>query len=72
MPTKSSKKSDDTFDGLDPEELVESMILGVTSDGECVYIHTFEDDIRPLEFLETMVAGFRSDVLNTIYKRFHN
>lgn len=72
MPTKSSKKSDDTFDGLDPEELVESMILGVTSDGECVYIHTFEDDIRALEFLETMVAGFRSDVLNSIYKRFHN
>lgn len=72
MPIKSSKKPDDTFEGLDPEELVESMILGVTSDGESVYIHTFEDDIRALEFLETMVAGFRSDVLNTIYKRFHN
>lgn len=72
MPIKSTKKPDDSFDGLEPEELTDSMILGVTTDGECVYIHTFEDDIRALEFLETMLAGFRSDVLSNLFKRFHN
>lgn len=72
MPTKSKKKPDDTFDGMEPEELVDSMILGVTSDDECVYIHTFEDDIKALEFLETMVAGFRSDVLANLLRRFSN
>ena len=72
MPTKSTKKSDEMFDGMDPEELVESMVIGVTSDGECVYIHTFEDDIRALEFIETMAVGFRADVLNGLFKRFHN
>lgn len=72
MPTKSTKKRDDDIEDLDLEELVESMILGVTNEGECVYIHTFEDDIRALEFLETMVAGYRSDVLSNLFKRFHN
>ncbi len=72
MPIKSSKKPDDTFEGLDPEELVESMILGVTSDGECVYIHSFNDDIHALEFLETALAGFRAEVLTSLFKRFHN
>lgn len=72
MPTKSKKKFDDTFDGMEPDELVDSMILGVTNDSECVYIHTFEDDITALEFLETMVAGFRSDVLSNLLRRFSN
>lgn len=72
MPIKSTKKPDDTFDGMDPEELVESMILGVTEGGECVYIHTFDDDVRALEFIEVMAAGFRADVLSGLFKRFHN
>ena len=72
MPIKSTKKRDDTFGGMEPEELTESMILGVTSDNECVYIHTFDDDIKALEFLETMVAGFRSDVLSGLFRRFNN
>lgn len=72
MPIKSTKKPDDAFDGMDPEELVESMVLGVTEDGECVYIHTFDDDVRALEFIEVMAAGFRADVLNGLFKRFHN
>lgn len=46
--------------------------MGVTSDGECVYIHTFEDDIMALEFLETMIAGFRADVLKSLMRRNYN
>lgn len=72
MPIKSTKKFANEIDEFDPTELVESMILGVTDDGECVYIHTFDDDIRALEFLETMLAGFRGDVLSELFKRFHN
>lgn len=72
MPIKSTKKSANEIDEFDPTELVESMILGVTDDGKCVYMHTFDDDIRALEFLETMLAGFRGDVLSELFKRFHN
>lgn len=72
MPIKSTKKRDDDSDEDDPQELVESMILGVTEDGECVYIHTFDDDIRAVEFLETMLAGFRADVLTSLFRRFSN
>jgi len=48
------------------------MILGVTSEGECVYIHTFEDDIKALEFLETLTVGFRSDILSGLIRRSMN
>ena len=73
MPTKSTKKptskkqQDETI-----EELSESMILGVTTDGECVYIHTFDNDIQALEFLETAAAGLRADILSSMYKRSMN
>lgn len=69
MPIKSTKKR---TEGDNPEELVNSMILGVTSEGECVYIHTFDDDITALEFLETMVAGYRADILSGLFRRFNN
>lgn len=72
MPIKSTKKRDNDFDREMPEELTNSMILGVTSDGECVYIHTFDDDITALEFLETMVAGYRADILSGLFRRFNN
>ncbi len=72
MPIKSTKKRTNDLNEEDVEELVESMILGVTSDGECVYIHTFNDDIHALEFLETALAGFRAEVLTSLFKRFHN
>lgn len=48
------------------------MILGVTSDGECVYIHSFEDDIQALEFMETLTAGLRADILSNMFKRSVN
>ena len=72
MPKKSTKKPIQLDNENSIEELSESMILGVTSDGECVYIHTFEDDIMALEFLETMIAGFRADVLKSLMRRNYN
>lgn len=72
MPRKSTGKQDNGSPEFDSEDLVESMILGVTSEGECVYIHNFEDDIRALEFLETLTVGFRSDILSGIIRRSVN
>lgn len=72
MPRKSTGKRDDNPADFDSEDLVESMILGVTSEGECVYIHTFDDDIRALEFLETLTVGFRSDILIGLSRRSMN
>lgn len=69
MRIKSTNGPDENFE---PENLTESMILGVTEEGECVYIHTFENDILALEFLETMVAGLRADILSGLFKRSVN
>lgn len=69
MRIKSTKEQDENFE---PESLTESMILGVTEEGECVYIHTFENDILALEFLETMVAGLRADILSGLFRRSMN
>jgi len=69
MPRKSTVKQDNP---PDIDDLAESMILGVTTEGECVYIHSFEDDIKALEFLETLTAGFRSDILSGLVRRSLN
>lgn len=66
------KKSTDERDDLDVGELEESMILGITSEGNCVYIHSFEDDIRALEFLESLTAGFRAEILSGLFRRSVN
>ena len=72
MPKKSTKKPIQLDSEDSTEELSESMILGVTTDGECVYIHTFDNDILALEFLETAAAGLRADILSSMYKRSMN
>ena len=72
MPKKSTKKPTKQDNEESIEELSESMILGVTTDGECVYIHTFDNDIQALEFLETAAAGLRADILSSLYKRSMN
>lgn len=72
MRNKSTKKPTQKEGDEATEEFVESMILGVTPDGECVYIHTFEDEIMALEFLETMVAGLRADILSGLTRRSYN
>lgn len=72
MPKKSTKKPIQLDSENSIEELSESMILGVTTDGECVYIHTFDNEIQALEFLETAAAGLRADILSSMYKRSMN
>ena len=72
MPKKSTKKPIQLDNEDSTEELSESMILGVTTDGECVYIHTFDNEIQALEFLETAAAGLRADILSSMYKRSMN
>ena len=72
MPKKSTKKPIQLDREDSTEELSESMILGVTTDGECVYIHTFDNEIQALEFLETAAAGLRADILSSMYKRSMN
>lgn len=71
MPSKSTKKP-----AADKEQnlnnLSEFFVTGVTDEGDCVYIHSFDDDISALEFLETLLAGFRSEVLSGIARRFMN
>ena len=47
-------------------------MLGVTEEGECVYIHTFDNDIQALEFMETAAAGLRAEILSSMYKRSVN
>lgn len=46
--------------------------MGVTTDGECVYIHTFDNDIEALEFMEQAAAGLRAEILSSMYKRSVN
>ena len=71
MQNRSTKKppadKEETLNNLD-----EFFVMGVTSDGEYVYIHSMEDDIKGLEFIETLLAGFRSEVLSSIARRFMN
>ena len=66
------RKSKDEPDDLEVGELEESMLLGITSEGNCVYIHSFDDDIRALEFLESLTAGFRAEILSGLLRRSVN
>ena len=72
MPNKSTKKPTRIKSDESTKELIESMIIGVTSEGEFVYIHNFDDNIQALEFMETAAAGLRADILSTMYKRSMN
>lgn len=48
------------------------MVVYITTDGERVYLHSFENKIHALEFLEIMVAGLRADILESIEMRSLN
>lgn len=73
MPKKSAKSITPkiALQGLSDEEISSSMLLYI-SDDERVYLHPFDTDIQALEFLETMVAGLRADILEQIMKRSLN
>lgn len=74
MPKKSSKKSDaiEALTDIEDGNIEESIIVYVTKDGERVYLHTFENRVHALEFLEIMVASLRSDILESMEARSLN
>lgn len=74
MPKRSLKKSDptETLEDIEDGNIEESIIVYVTKDGERVYLHTFESRVHALEFLEIMVAGLRSDILESMEARSLN
>lgn len=57
---------------LSDEEISSSMLLYVSEEDERVYLHPFDNDIQALEFLETMVASLRADILEQMMKRSLN
>jgi hypothetical protein len=74
MPRKSSKKLDATevIEQIKDGEVEESMILYITSEGDRIYLHQFENRVHALEFLEIMVAGLRADILESMDVRSLN
>lgn len=74
MPKKSrSTLADSEFmRHLDAGEMESSMILGMTNDGDRLYMHPFESDVAALEFLEIMVAGLRNNLIEMALKRMVN
>ena len=74
MPKKSPKNTTPIQElrQLDADELDASMLLYINNEDERVYLHPFESDIQALEFLETMVAGLRADILEQLMKRSLN
>lgn len=48
------------------------MVLIVTTDGERMYLHPFEDDLHALEYLELMTASYRVDMMERVIKRSMN
>lgn len=69
MPKKSAGKL--PID-LEDDDYESSMLLIMREDGERLYFHPFEDDLAALDFLETMVASFRIDMLEKIMRRSMN
>lgn len=74
MPKKSQRSTTpmEELRQLDADELSTSMLLYLSSEGERVYMHAFESDIHAIEFLESMVAGLRADILEQLMKRSLN
>ncbi len=74
MPKKSREQLDksDVLRQLDADNVDSSMILAVTSDGDRIYMHPFENDLSALEFMELMTNGFRNDLIEKALKRMIN
>lgn len=74
MPKKSPKSSTakEVLEGLEPEEVMSSMMMYVNSEGDRVYMHPFDTEPEALEFLEVMAAGLRADIFETLLKRSVN
>jgi hypothetical protein len=65
------KKSTDQYE-LSDDDYDNSMLIIMKDDGERLYLHGFEDDLTALDFLETMVASFRIDMMERIMRRSMN
>lgn len=74
MPKKSPKSSTakEVLEGLEPEEVMSSMMMYVNSEGDRVYMHPFDTEAEALEFIEVMAAGLRADIFETLLKRSVN
>jgi hypothetical protein len=74
MPKKSFRKPGPTeaIEHIEDGKIEESMVVYITTDGERVYLHSFDSDIHALEFLEIMVAGLRCDILENVAMRTLN
>ena len=74
MPKKSQGKSAsaEALEHITDGKIEESMVVYITTDGERIYLHSFENKIHALEFLEIMVAGLRADILESIEMRSLN
>lgn len=74
MPKKSPKKHspEETLDHISEGKIDESMVVYITTEGERIYLHSFENRVHALEFLEIMVAGLRADILESIDMRSLN
>ncbi len=74
MPKKSQKQLDamETLDRIKDGSIEESMVVYITSEGDRVYLHKFDNKVHALEFLEIMVAGLRADILESIESRSLN
>ena len=74
MPKKSPEKSAsmEVLDHIKDGSIEESMIVYITTEGERIYLHSFENRIHALEFLEIMVAGLRADILESLEVRSLN
>lgn len=72
MPKKSPVGPKEFIRKMENGEIDSSMVIYVTTEGDRVYLHPFDTEISALEFLETMVAGLRADVMESIMKRSLN
>jgi hypothetical protein len=63
---------DQALESLAAGNVESSMVLILTTEGDRMYMHPFVDDLSALEFLELMVATFRTDMMEKIIKRSMN
>lgn len=70
MPRKSLQA--DVAEKLESEDIETFAVLILSKDGERVYLHQFEDDIDALEFVESMSASLKTDILRSLMKRMLN
>lgn len=63
---------DDIIDKMRDGTIEASMIVMLTSDGERIYLHHFDDELSALSYLEQMTASYRMDVIENLFRRGMN